>query len=341
MLDIDVFLIQEGVYKNYNDLCLTLGIKPMRGNTQVAVLKEISRFWEYTKEGHKYIFTKLKDEVDMVAIQRNSVWLTSTVVNVLRYLAAHAPSDDGVNRVFIEKHKLYTYIGLCNMQFYKEKNDYLDGLEGINIDSTDINSLFYDTVSRQMYKVGTRLIQHIRTNYAQTAEDRYSFIRVGSKEVEISSFDMTAKITDILDQEAKKVGCMKLAYVYKSRSKDEFNANSKKRLKEELGITFVKKGVLFAVTNYTIKQHEYAEQDLIEQDRALANKAMVDFLLTKGRRLCDSILYQPTFDINTKGIISTKERQDEAYVRYTSLVDSNISLDERSQELDFEMQLNE
>ena len=57
--------IKEGqVVKNYKELCELLGEKPKPSgsNSQKAHIKKFERYFEYTKEGHKYLITKIYDK---------------------------------------------------------------------------------------------------------------------------------------------------------------------------------------------------------------------------------------------------------------------------------------
>ena len=50
------------VFKNYKDLCETIGEPVKEGSSKRAQLKEWNRFFEYDKQGYKFIITDIYDE---------------------------------------------------------------------------------------------------------------------------------------------------------------------------------------------------------------------------------------------------------------------------------------
>ncbi|MEX0596267.1 MAG: hypothetical protein WD512_07180 [Candidatus Paceibacterota bacterium] len=60
---IDIGELSEGqILKNYKDLCSKLNIVPATGKSKILQLKNIERYLEYSKDGHKFVITKIYDE---------------------------------------------------------------------------------------------------------------------------------------------------------------------------------------------------------------------------------------------------------------------------------------
>lgn len=327
-MKIDPISLQSGTYRNYKDLCDHLGITDTsRGNTQKAILRELDRFWEYSREGHKYILHKLKETPDMANMRKDNVWLKVTVANMLKMLADQAPtSSSDVYSVFVDKFTIYEYIGLCNESYKYNKKEYIDEIIEYPSRTDSVTSFFYDTVSNQMHDICVSLIRHIKNNYAQHVVECYKIKRVGSKEEELTSIELTQKIFDICDKEAKKIGCSRFNHVHKSRRRDECFANIDKRLREEHGIIKCKKGYLFSVTNYILVHSKYAEAEVAKVNKLLANDTISTALLDKGKEFCESLFYLSVVNPITGFIETRADRQKEAFSRYSALLDTSVKV---------------
>ena len=327
-MKIDPIALQAGTYKNYKDLCYHLNIvDTSRGNTQKAILRELERFWDYSREGHKYILHKLKESPDMASIRKDNIWLRTTVANMLKMLGELAPeSDKGVHPVFVDKFTIYEYIGLCNESYRLNRKDYFDEILEYPSRTDSVTSFFYDTVSTQMNNICMSLIQHIKSNYAQHVVECYKIKRVGSKVEVLTSNELTQLILDIFDKEAKKIGCNQFNHVHKSKRRDECFANINKRLLEEHGIVSCKKGYLFSVTRYILVHHKYAEAEAAKASKLLTNDTMSITLLAKGKEFCESLFYLSAVNPITGYIETRADRQEQAFSRYSALLDTSVKV---------------
>src|SRR5699024_8011163 len=106
------------VIKNYKSLCEILEIEAKKSgsNSHKAQLKEFNRYFEFEKQGHKYIITKIyenpKERIDNRMNGNNTVFSDDIEKLILNILASS--KDDTIT---IARGQLYKALCMCNENY--------------------------------------------------------------------------------------------------------------------------------------------------------------------------------------------------------------------------------
>lgn len=90
-MNIDNIKINK-TYKNYKELCTILEISPKGGSTKIAHLKQFKRYFNYTREGQKYIINEIyeaprsKNDSRSKGNNRKYESIIFTHPNIIKYL---------------------------------------------------------------------------------------------------------------------------------------------------------------------------------------------------------------------------------------------------------------
>lgn len=126
----DIKKIQENqIIKSYKQLCEILNIKVNNGNAKKSTLKELERYFEYHKEGQKFIIDKKRDK-PLPEIKRggnNTKFSNPLRNNILLYLCntygeqifSNNEKEFEAQAVYVSKKNLLNEMSMVN-------NDYVD-----------------------------------------------------------------------------------------------------------------------------------------------------------------------------------------------------------------------
>lgn len=158
--------IKEGqVVKNYKELCELLGEKPKPSgsNSQKAHIKKFERYFEYTKEGHKYIIAKIYDKKKKKEDNRggNNKVFVDDFEKIMVYSLYHNKNHkNNTCKMVASKGKLLklTHMVNTNYDYYKYNIKELSKI--LNIDNAIIedfynftNKKLYDTIDRNLLRL--------------------------------------------------------------------------------------------------------------------------------------------------------------------------------------------
>jgi hypothetical protein len=148
--------VKEGeVFKNYKEVCTHLGVDITTGNARIAQHKEWQRYFEYEKEGQKYIITEVYTEPlpkdDGRTKGNNSEYLPYIELILLDYLSQQ---HDKVASLTVKK--LFLLLGMCN-EHYLDENFQIP-------DEEEINDYYIKHFNQRSYKKLNRILFNALNN---------------------------------------------------------------------------------------------------------------------------------------------------------------------------------
>ncbi|MET3505576.1 hypothetical protein [Halalkalibacter oceani] len=132
--------IKEGdTFKNYKHLCEALSIPIEAGNSKKAQLKELERYFKYTKKGHSFIITHIY-KIPLPA-NNNKTKYISTIQRLILDKIIHN-SNNGY--LFITRNNLLQELRMINQNYIKAKYKQLRLSKHLDISLDEIKD-FYST----------------------------------------------------------------------------------------------------------------------------------------------------------------------------------------------------
>ena len=151
------------VIKNYKSLCEILEIeaKNSGSNSHKAQLKEFNRYFEFEKQGHKYIITKIyenpKERIDNRMNGNNTVFSDDIEKLILNILASS--KDDTIT---IARGQLYKALCMCNENYLLGRSNISKLSEIIELPKSAIYE-FYDNNSSKLRDTVERNLRRLRS----------------------------------------------------------------------------------------------------------------------------------------------------------------------------------
>lgn len=148
--------------KNYKELCKLLGVKPKSGNAKIAQHKEFNRYFEYEKEGNKYIITKIYNNVRNKVDKRggNNTMFSDDFEKIMVYMLYNKSNNNDKCSIILSKGNLLKATNLVNENYDLCKNNISKLSEIIQVSEQAINEFYnynnkklYDTVERNLRKL--------------------------------------------------------------------------------------------------------------------------------------------------------------------------------------------
>ena len=151
------------VIKNYKSLCEILEIEAKKSgsNSHKAQLKEFNRYFEFEKQGHKYIITKIyenpKERIDNRMNGNNTVFSDDIEKLILNILASS--KDDTIT---IARGQLYKALCMCNENYLLGRSNISKLSEIIELPKSAIYE-FYDNNSSKLRDTVERNLRRLRS----------------------------------------------------------------------------------------------------------------------------------------------------------------------------------
>lgn len=115
-MELDTSKLTEGqVFETYPELCRALGCEPVKGNSKPKLLKEFERYFNYEKDGKRFIITEIYPEPisEEYRIAANAKYVTFVQNILLSYL-----SQQEEEIIYLSQQKLWTILGLVNNKYF-------------------------------------------------------------------------------------------------------------------------------------------------------------------------------------------------------------------------------
>ena len=154
------------IVKNYKELCEILNVEARKSgsNSHKAQLKDFNRYFEFEKQGHKYIikniYDKPKDKIDNRSNNiggNNTVFADDIEKLILNILASS--KDDTVT---IARGQLYKALSMCNENYLLGRSNISKLSEIIEIPKASIYE-FYDNNSSKLRDTVERNLRRLRS----------------------------------------------------------------------------------------------------------------------------------------------------------------------------------
>ena len=154
--------------KNYKEMCQLLGEAPTTGKSKQCQLNNWKRYFNFTREGNKYIITEIYDTPfpsDDARKLREGLYVKYIECLLMEMIAnSTSKSISGKKQIIIPKNRLYVHLGMANerySKFYGKEGALISIIEeienaGLKDDEDKFVLSFYDV--EQFYQTsGSRL----------------------------------------------------------------------------------------------------------------------------------------------------------------------------------------
>ena len=121
--DKEINLTEGMVIKNYKELCAIMGEPVVTSNSKTAQINNWKRYFNFIKEGNKYIITEIYDKPfpsDDARKHREGLYLKYIECLLMDMIANSTNrSFSGKKQIIIPKNRLYVYLGMANERYSK------------------------------------------------------------------------------------------------------------------------------------------------------------------------------------------------------------------------------
>ena len=274
------------IVKNYGELCQLLKMDSKGGNIKKANLKELERFCEYEKEGHKFIIKKVfespKEREDK---REHYVTLIETILLDF-FIRENQPS------ISITKNKLWETLGMVSSNYPKGERDYfIDFLkqdEEIKSKKWDIYQWHID----KAYLNSRKKLNAITKSALKSLEDRKLIEKIDPVIVAQKGYQ---KIENLSDEEIEQIlAC-------------------ERRALEDLGFDNVND--LFQTALFTNKKNETIRKYFDLRNKYLKEDLEFDFVYRVYKIICNRSYLKKALDKNIK-VLQKKQQLNDKIIKY-------------------------
>ena len=260
--------LSEGMtFKNYKELCLFLGIKPMTStNSKKAQFKELERYCTYTKQGQKItineIFLEPLDKEDLRIIGTHSKY-----VDHIKFLTLNLLSEIEEHRILLTKDRLLEALGMVNNRYLHKEESKKILLKQDGMNKFYINH-FFMRANNSLTRILFDSLNSLKRRFLITFEEIITIVRLNSNNIEVhteatieeKAIVASAKYKVLLDMNLNSM--MQVIFKFKT---EEFYRRSNKILKTEhnieytykqIELIFTKEDVLNELSIIELKRHK-------------------------------------------------------------------------------------
>ena len=267
-------IIHEGdIFKNYKHLCKFLNEETKTGDSRNAQHKEWSRYFEYEREGHKYIITEIYLEPlpksDKRSVGNNSEYLPHIELILLDHLSKQhgKVASLTINNIFL-------LLGMVNKN-YVDKN--------YKIEDNLIDKFYIDHFNQRSYRRLNRILFDALNNLKNRRLIDYQSVKMINVDEQINRREhnvirpATPEECDIIRNIERDVlldmGFESIVLVHLKFKTKEFYESVRNILKEQHGINFYYTQIDLRFTHEHIIQ---AKSDM--ETKILLNSKIIDGL---------------------------------------------------------------
>ena len=219
--------LKEGqVIKNYKELCKVLEIEEKPGKSRQLQHKHFNQYFEYKKEGHKYIINKIYENAEN-KIKRGGN--NRVFIDDFRNLIISILYNNKNESMLISKGMLYKTMNLVNENYLLGRNNMTKLSEITEIPQTSIYD-FYDYNSVKLKDTVERNLKHCRNRSLLIYE---SVMCVAIQEVLIAYNELNKPI---LDEHGRVVSESRLTYREATKQEKQVILKYEDEVKTELGL---------------------------------------------------------------------------------------------------------
>ena len=242
------------VIKNYKELCELLEVEAKKSgsNSHKAQLKEFNRYFEFEKQGHKYIIKNIYDKPkDKIDNRSNNIGGNNTVfADDIEHLILNILAKSKDDTVTIARGQLYKALSMCNENYLLGRSNINKLSEIIEIPKASIYE-FYDNNSSKLRDTVERNLRRLRSRALITWNNTIT-VAVTEVEIEYNEFG-----EPIFDKRTKSIR-YKTKTVHRLADKFEKKAILKyeHEVLKEMGIDTIQKVFLLGKWKYFKQQVE-------------------------------------------------------------------------------------
>jgi len=261
--------------KNYPDFCKLLNQQKKRGNAQKAQLKEWQRYFNYKKDGNKFIILEIYTEPLPKTDCREdgkgiyNIYIEKLILDLL--VQKYQSKNDDKRKIYLSKDKMLLSLNMVNINYHFVKYNVADTANYIKVDNDNIkefyninNRNFNDTVERALNRLSNKFLVNwkLTQTVATTNEDMSVIFNKNKGELELKEIHRDAtdeERVNILMQElnvAKQMGFEKKSDIFLCGRYLEFTGKVCKNLQKE-GYN-----ILYYYNSYDIIFHEEVIKEL-------------------------------------------------------------------------------
>jgi len=261
--------------KNYPDFCKLLNQQKKRGNAQKAQLKEWQRYFNYKKDGNKFIILEIYTEPLPKTDGREdgkgiyNIYIEKLILDLL--VQKYQSKNDDKRKIYLSKDKMLLSLNMVNINYHFVKYNVADTANYIKVDNDNIkefyninNRNFNDTVERALNRLSNKFLVNwkLTQTVATTNEDMSVIFNKNKGELELKEIHRDAtdeERVNILMQElnvAKQMGFEKKSDIFLCGRYLEFTGKVCKNLQKE-GYN-----ILYYYNSYDIIFHEEVIKEL-------------------------------------------------------------------------------
>ena len=320
----------DQVFLNFPALCSFIE-RPATKGASTKVYAELSRYAEYTKEGHKITINKLISPPLPRPLHKNSIWADRIMLSILLELANTPSLTKTPTTTYMKAYDLNILVGLCNKDFYfKRAEQELEKVDASN--KAILDSKFFLIATNKFGSIMTAVKRCMTNRCSVVFEDvwRYSINDVLYEADEGQKIAINKIRADTLELINLREGTnLKTNTVFVSSYKKEFYTRTTTAYKEELGITDVKKWVKFLYDKSIYTRISYLQNELCLQEetvKLLTNTHLINFVRRRIQQVLEGRTYLPS-------MLLTVEQQKEIDIEgFEELIEECLKFGQANQD---------
>lgn len=289
------------IFKNYVELCKTLEIEEKKGRSKKFQIRELQRYFQYSKHGQsiiiKKIYTSALEKEDNSYLGGNQKYVKDLTIALLNYLASRSKKE--TNSEFVTNLMLFEMSGMVNSQYRPTKYQLEAFLEDHPLlEKADVD-IFLERTGIKMRRVLKTTLEILRKklwiNYrpAHLFANRFVFMNnVDVVKSRPATDEEETIIMNIKKEVAKEMGFEDEESVekaiYAAGKSKVYNAEVNRRIKEKFQWDYCYYG-------WKIDFHETIKDDAIrykkrldevEEARLSLNGKMRESIDNQARSMC-------------------------------------------------------
>lgn len=293
------------VINNYEHFCILTGM-PYKNNTNSknANKKEWRRFYDWRKEGHKFIITEVKETIEARVDGRcngnNSRYVEYTTALLLHYIYSKDAISNNV--VEIANKTIYSTIGLHN-ELYNKKSTINSYIPKIDITRFNISD-FYSRSGNKFNEIkNTTLNNLVKTSRVESATSVY---KINDKYCRTASKEEESEIRAVENIVLLELNLEHMRAVYKAGKESIFFDKVNEQLETKFGWNAYRTNEIVLNIDHDIGRRQYLLDDEAYLDNILAINKEIHSFLDKNAEHLYSNNKEMTYTADKKPFVYSK-----------------------------------
>lgn len=262
------------VIKNYRELCSLLNLPVCTGNQKISQLKELDRYFDYVKEGNKFVITEMYSSPAEKVDKRKERGIYTKYIQIILMDMLLNHSEDGFTYVGT-KSDLFLELGMLTDKYRKYDfgflADLIPGLLDWQIED------YYDWTSKRLNEILNYSLEKL--DDASLIECKITKIPYIQLNGDLIPVELTNEvIKQVLDIEKKALSKMELEFKSQVNSRNKWREfyYHRNQIAREYG--FHKIQEMYQIIYLTNPMIQKLEKEKIELQKMLLNKEICEML---------------------------------------------------------------